>query len=193
MIIGYARVSTPEQILEPQIEDLKNAGCEKVFSDVISGGKKARPGLTAAMDQLREGDVLMVTNIDRIGRNISDFVHLMEKLDAMKIVFRSLKQNMDSSSAMGRMFMSMLMILAEFERALIRERTQVTLAYKRARGKKGGRPRVDAQKVAMAKELYAQGIYAIRDICKKLDIGTTTFYRYIDRKAQGDPATTTER
>ena len=140
MKIGYARVSTRDQKLDLQIDALKRAGCERIFQDVASGSKTARPALDELLGQLRAGDVLVIWKLDRMGRSLRHLVDLVGDLVARDIGLLSLNDPIDTTSAQGRLVFNLFASLAEFERELIRERTQAGLTAARARGRAGGRP-----------------------------------------------------
>jgi DNA invertase Pin-like site-specific DNA recombinase len=181
VLIGYARVSTPSQSLDLQIKALKEADCDKIFTDIASGAKTARPGLKDAEMVLREGDALVVWKLDRLGRSIQ---HLIESINALKkrgIGFRSLQEAIDTQSSGGKLVFHIFSALAEFERDLIRERTNAGLEAARARGKKGGRPKsLDQPKnMTLLKQMHTDPNYSISDICKTLAISRSTFYRYL--------------
>ncbi len=133
MLIGYARVSTHDQNLDLQQDALQKAGCEKIFLDELSGATAARPGLQQAMDALREGDVLVVWRLDRLGRSLRNLIDLVGQLDETKIGFRSLQEAMDTSTSGGKLIFHVFGALAEFERNLIRDRTQAGVSAARAR------------------------------------------------------------
>ena len=139
MLIGYARVSTEEQETGSQITALKAAGCERIFHERASGGRWDRPELTRLLDQLRKEDVVVVWKLDRLSRSLKDLLHLMEKIDAAGAGFRSLTESIDTTTAAGRMMMQMVGVFAEFERAMIRERTMAGLAEARKQGRHPGR------------------------------------------------------
>lgn len=141
--IGYIRVSTDKQNFELQKDSLKNNGCYRIFSDVAIGVKATRPGLTECLDSLREGDTLVVWNSDRLGRSTVDLLNIVDKLRKRNIGFKSLTEDLfDTTSANSRLVFGIFALLAEHERDRIRERTIAGLASARARGRKGGRPRV---------------------------------------------------
>jgi DNA invertase Pin-like site-specific DNA recombinase len=185
MLIGYARVSTIEQTLDLQQDALHQAGCEQVFTDHISGAKSERPGLTQAVEFVRSGDILVVWKLDRLGRSLKQLIEIVTELQKRNVGFRSLTENIDTTSPGGKLIFHIFGSLAEFERDLIRERTLAGLAAARARGRKGGRHRVvglnDERKIARAQALYKDKQYSIRDICEMLHISRTTLYRYISR------------
>ncbi len=140
MLIGYARISKgDDQSTALQLRALKDAGCERIFEEIASGGRWDRPELHRMMYQLREGDIVVVWKLDRLSRSLKDLLHLLEKVALSKAGFRSLTENIDTISPAGRMMMQMIGCFAEFERAMIRERTRAGLAQARAEGRVGGR------------------------------------------------------
>lgn len=180
MLIGYARVSTTDQNLNLQKDELLKAGCEKIFIDIASGSKSERKGLLEAFDYLREGDILVVWRLDRLGRSLKHLIEVITELEKKNIGFKSLQESFDTTSSGGRLIFHLFGALAEFERELIRERTKAGLEAARARGKKGGRPKVmDEKKIAMAKTLMSDKDNSIADICNILKISRATLYRYL--------------
>src|SRR5438874_3422845 len=180
MLIGYARSSTNEQTLDLQKDALEKIGCTKIFSDVVSGAKTERKGLEEALDYVREGDTLVVWRLDRLGRSLKHLIETITRLNNRKIGFKSLQENIDTMTSGGKLIFHIFGALAEFERNLIRERTNAGLLAARARGRKGGRPKaLNEKRAAMAKELYSNKQNAIADICKTLGISRATLYRYI--------------
>ena len=180
--IGYARVSTNEQELALQIDDLEKAGCQKIFSDKVSGAKAQRKGLEDCIAFLERGDTLVVWRLDRLGRSMSHLVTLVEELRSKEIHFKSLCDGaIDTTTASGELIFHIFAALAQFERTLIQERTRAGLEAARARGKKGGRKPVSVEdpKVQMAKSIYKEKSMSIAQICSTLDISKATFYRYI--------------
>ena len=139
MLIGYARVSTNDQDTAAQVAALQAAGCERIYREKASGGRWDRPELHRLLDQLRKGDVLVVWKLDRLSRSLRDVLMIMERLGEAKAGFRSLTEAIDTTTPAGRMLMQMVGAFAEFERAMIRERTKAGLESARARGRKGGR------------------------------------------------------
>jgi DNA invertase Pin-like site-specific DNA recombinase len=181
MIVGYARISTHEQTLALQQDALQAAGCERIFTDTISGAADERPGLDEALAFLRPGDVLVVWRLDRLGRSLKLLIELINRLNDQQVGFKSLTEQIDTTTSGGKLIFHVFGALAEFERDLIRERTQAGLAAARARGRQGGRPKKLATptKVAMAQTLYDDKANSIADICKALGISRATLYRYI--------------
>ena len=184
MQIGYARVSTTDQTLVLQRDALEQAGCERIFTDTASGSIADRHGLEEAISQLRPGDVLVVWRLDRLGRSLRHLIETVTALDARGIGFKSLTEQIDTTTSGGKLIFHIFGALAEFERDIIRERTQAGLAAARARGRQGGRPKLSstARKVALARKLYEQREIPVQDICRDLNISRATLYRYLRRK-----------
>ena len=182
MIIGYARVSTKDQNLSLQLEALKKAGAEKIFQEKISGATKERPELNNLIEHLREGDVLMVWKLDRLGRSIKNIIDLVLELNQKKVIIKGLTDGVDTSTPNGRLFLNVMASLAEYERELIRERTYAGLASARARGRVGGRPKgLKAETIAKLKvlrSLYKDTSLQPREIYGPLGITHASFYRY---------------
>ncbi len=183
MLVGYARVSTVEQTLALQEDALRAAGCEQLFTDTMSGAKAERPGLAQALAFLRPGDVLVVWRLDRLGRSLKALIETMNGLDARGIGFKSLTEQLDTTTSGGKLIFHVFGALAEFERDLIRERTQAGLAAARARGRQGGRPKKLATpaQVALARALYDGKRHAIAEICATLGVSRATLYRVLAR------------
>jgi DNA invertase Pin-like site-specific DNA recombinase len=186
MNIGYARVSTQDQTLDLQKDALEKIGCSQIFTDTISGATTVRQGLDAALSYVREGDTLVVWRLDRLGRSLKHLIETITNLNNRKIGFKSITENIDTTTSGGKLIFHIFGALAEFERDIIRERTNAGLQAARARGRLGGRPKVKTldtpKKVAMAQELYNNKQNAIADICKTLNISRATLYRYIKVK-----------
>jgi DNA invertase Pin-like site-specific DNA recombinase len=155
MKIGYARVSTEDQNLHMQEDALRSAGCEEIFTDIASGSKAQRPGLEKALDYAREGDMIVVWKLDRLGRSIQHLIQTVTLLIEKKIFFKSLQENIDTGSSSGRLIFHIFGALAEFERDLIRERTHAGLKAARIRGRVGGRPAMlDSRQITRMIEMY---------------------------------------
>lgn len=185
MLIGYARVLTHEQTLDLQLDALQKAGCseDKTYKDKISSAKAERPGLQQALDQLREGDTLVVWRLDRLGRSLQELITLVNGIHVKGAGFKSLTENMDTTTSSGKLVFHFFGALAEFERDIIRERTTAGLQAARARGRRGGRPPLDKdpnkhKKIDMAKTLHADPNHTVDDICNTLHISRATLYRY---------------
>jgi DNA invertase Pin-like site-specific DNA recombinase len=180
MFIGYARVSTDDQNLDLQRDALQKANCEQIFTDTVSGTKAERKGLTDALSHLRSGDTLVVWRLDRLGRSLRHLIDTVTDLEVRGIGFKSLQESIDTTTSGGKLVFHVFGALAEFEREIIRERTQAGLTAARSRGKTGGRPKSLTEKqVQMLRNLAADPENSIEDICKTLGISRTTFYRYV--------------
>ncbi len=182
-LIGYARVSKDEQNLDLQLDALKAKGCVRIFTDKLTGTKfEQRKQLQAALSYLNDGDILMVWRLDRLGRSMVDLVNTIMGLKKRNVEFVSITESIDTTTAVGKMFLQFLAMLAEFERNLIAERTKAGLEAARARGRVGGRPElvVSATKVQVAKRLFADRKSSIKDICKTLNISRATLYRWVN-------------
>jgi DNA invertase Pin-like site-specific DNA recombinase len=183
MKIGYARVSTREQNLDMQVIALENAGCEKIYEEVVSGVKADRPVLNTLLKQLRPGDVLVVWKLDRLGRSLKHLVDLVQVLIQNNIGLCSLNDPINTTTSQGRLIFNIFASLAEFERDVIRERTQAGLSAARARGCLGGRPRglpKKSEATAYAVEtLYRERQLSVMQIAKKLGISKSTLYKYL--------------
>jgi DNA invertase Pin-like site-specific DNA recombinase len=186
MLIGYARVSTQEQTLDLQKDALEKIRCIKIFSDVISGAKAERTGLHEALEYVREGDTLVVWRLDRLGRSLKHLIETITKLNNRKIGFKSITENIDTTTSGGKLVFHIFGALAEFERDIISERTNAGLSAARSRGRLGGRPKAkmldSLKKVALAQSLYENKNNTIDEICKTLNVSRATLYRYIQTK-----------
>jgi DNA invertase Pin-like site-specific DNA recombinase len=181
MLIGYARVSTQDQTLTLQIDALNKVGCTRIFTDTISGAATEREGLVEALTFLREGDTLIVWRLDRLGRSLKHLIETISKLQQRNIGFKSIMENIDTTTSGGKLVFHIFGALAEFERDIIRKRTNAGLQAARARGRKGGRPKsLTGKKIAMAQELYNNKQNSINDISNSLNISRATLYRYIN-------------
>lgn len=186
MKIGYVRVSTAVQVdgysLEQQKEKLREAGCEKIFEDVMSGAKKERPGMNSLLEAVREGDTVVVVKLDRFGRSLANLLELMTDFDKRGVVFVSLSESIDTSTAIGRMMFNILGSIAEFERELIMERTQAGIAQARAAGVKFGRPsKVNDVLVKKAVKLYRNDEISSVEAARVLGVSRASYYRLLDR------------
>jgi DNA invertase Pin-like site-specific DNA recombinase len=183
-LIGYARVSTQEQDLNLQLDALEKAGCskDKIFVDKISGSKAERPGLEKCLAVIQPGDTLLVWRLDRLGRSMVHLISLIEDLRTKQIGFKSICDGaIDTTTASGELIFNIFSSLAQFERRLIQERTKAGLDAARARGRQGGRKKVEATnpKVMMAKNMHKDHGMSIENICKTLKISRASFYRYL--------------
>ena len=176
-LIGYARVSTAEQSLALQRDALAGAGCEVVFEDQASGARADRPGLVEALGYLRRGDTLVVWKLDRLGRSMAHLIETIRSLDAKGVGFRSLTEGVDTTTPGGTLVFHLFGALAQFERDLIRERTQAGLKAAEARGRKGGRkPVVTPDKLARARAHLAAGL-TVREAAARVKVGKTALYK----------------
>ncbi|WP_373442743.1 recombinase family protein [Staphylococcus equorum] len=183
MKIGYARVSTGLQNLNLQEDRLKECGCEKIFSDHMSGSKSKRPGLDKAIEFARSGDTIVVWRLDRLGRNMEDLITLVNELNERGVSFHSLEENitMDKSSSTGQLLFHLFAAFAEFERNLILERSSAGRIAARARGRYGGRPeKLSEQDLNLLKTLYDNGT-PIKTIAEQWQVSRTTIYRYLNK------------
>ena len=183
MKIGYARVSTGLQNLNLQEDRLNQYGCEKIFSDHISGSRSKRPGLDKAIEFARSGDTIVVWRLDRLGRNMEDLITLVNELNNRGVSFHSLEENitMDKSSSTGQLLFHLFAAFAEFERNLILERSSAGRIAARARGRYGGRPeKLNKQDLKLLKTLYDNGT-PIKTIAEQWKVSRTTIYRYLDK------------
>jgi DNA invertase Pin-like site-specific DNA recombinase len=180
MRVGYARVSTPDQSLSPQLDALEQSGCGKIFHEVASGAKAERPALQAALDYVRSGDTLVVWRLDRLGRSLGQLIRLVNTLHQRQIGFHSLSEAIDTSTPTGQFFFHVTGAFAELERNVTRERTMAGLASARRRGRKGGRRKaIDLKTFAMALRLYEAQADSVQSICEQLGLARRTFYRYL--------------
>lgn len=188
MKIGYARVSTGLQNLDLQQDSLKNYGCEKIFTDKVSGAKSNRPGLESAIEFSRSGDVVVVWRLDRLGRNMEDLISIVNALNNRGISFHSIQENitMDKSSSTGQLLFHLFAAFAEFERNLILERSAAGRVAARARGRLGGRPeKLNDSDLKLLKTLVDSGT-PIKTIADKWSVSRTTVYRYLEKINNND-------
>lgn len=183
MLIGYSRISTNDQSLNSQIDKLKKYGCEEIYTDIISGSKATRPQLDKMLEFIREGDTVVVYRLDRLGRGLRDLINLINTFQEKKVNFKSLTENIDTTTPGGMLIFHIFGAVAEFERNLIRERTNAGLESARARGKTGGRkPKITEEKIKMAKLLSQDKSMSIDAIAKQLGVCRTTFYAMLKIK-----------
>lgn len=180
MLIGYARVSTQDQKPELQLDALKAAGCDKVFVERASGAQRDRPELKAVLDYMRSGDTLVVWKLDRLARSVKQLIETVEGLEDQQIGFRSLTEAIDTTTPGGKLVFHIFGALAEFERAIIRERTRAGLEAARARGRKGGRPaKLRAQDLKAARALLADRSITVAEVATRLGVSPATLYRHL--------------
>jgi len=180
MLIGYARVSTQAQEPALQLDALNAAGCEKIFTEKASSAQRSRSELGAALEYMRPGDTLVVWKLDRLARSLRQLIDTVELLQARKMGLRSLTELMDTTTSGGKLIFHIFGALAEFERSVIRERTQAGLASARARGKLGGRPKAwSEQDITAAKALLRDPDISVEDAARRMGVAPSTLYRYI--------------
>jgi DNA invertase Pin-like site-specific DNA recombinase len=183
MLIGYARVSTHDQNLDLQKDALSQAGCEKIFTDEISGATSDRPGLKQVMEHLRSGDVLVVWRLDRLGRTLRHLIDTVAGLEAQNIGFRSIQESMDTTTSGGKLIFHVFGAMAEFERNVIKERTKAGLAAARARGRMGGRPKkLTTPKARLLIKLYNDKEIPVKDLLATFGIARATLYKIVNQR-----------
>jgi DNA invertase Pin-like site-specific DNA recombinase len=188
VLIGYARVSTEDQSLDLQLDALRQAGCERVFTDKASAAKTHRPGLSEAQSHLRAGDLLVVWKLDRLGRSVKGLVNLVGELDQQGVQFRSLTDGIDTTTPHGRFFFHMMASLAQMERELTAERTKAGLDAARRRGRMVGRKRrMTPSKIESAKQLLGGGM-SPREVAHNLGVSLPTLYRWVPASSREVPA-----
>ncbi len=188
-IYGYARVSTGDQSVAGQELKLSSSGCIRVFSDTISGTKRARPGLNALFSVLRDGDVVTVTRLDRLGRSVSDLIEIVERIERAGANLRSLTETIDTTSTTGRMVFHIFAAIAEFERQLIRERTLMGLAAAKARGRLIGRPSLlSPSQLAKARRWQDEERMTQAEIARALGVSESTWRRARARERDREAA-----
>jgi len=186
MLIGYARISTDDQNLNLQRDALQLAGCGQICEDSISGAKSDRPGLKEALKYARSGDTLVVWRLDRLSRSLKDLIEMINLLESKNIALKSLQEAIDTSSTSGKLIFHIFASLAEFERNLIRDRTQAGLLAARARGRNGGRPKsLSNDKQALAVKLYNDRAHTVNKICEMMGVSKPTLYKYIENAGVG--------
>lgn len=180
MLIGYARVSTNDQDTAAQVAALRAAGCERIFREKASGGRWERPELHKLLEQLRKGDVLVVWKLDRLSRSLRDVLTLMERIQEVKAGFRSLTEAIDTTTPAGRMMMQMIGSFAEFERAMLRERTKAGLESARKQGRIGGRrPKLLPQQQAEIVRMVTKGKQTAADAARLFNVHPATISRLL--------------
>jgi DNA invertase Pin-like site-specific DNA recombinase len=184
-LLGYARVSTTEQNPDLQVDELTAAGCWRVWTDHASGALDRRPQLHEVLEQLRPGDTLVVWRLDRLGRSLRHLIDVVTDLDERGAGFRSLRENIDTTTAGGRLVFHLFGALAQFEREIIRDRTVAGLTAARARGRVGGRPsKLSVEQRRQARKMYDERELTVEQIGRVLGVSRTSIYRALaDRPA----------
>ena len=181
--IGYARVSTQDQILDRQLDTLKEAGCDKIYKEKITGTKKDRPELDKLFEDLRSGDTIIVSDLTRLSRSTKDLFNLVELIESKGAYIKSLKESwLDTTTPQGRLLFTFMAGISQFERDLISQRTQEGLASARARGRNGGRPTKDKKDIEMAIKMYNSKLHSVSEIEKTTGVSKATLYRYIKKQ-----------
>jgi DNA invertase Pin-like site-specific DNA recombinase len=189
--IGSARVSTPGQKLDAQLDALTQAGCLKIFADQLSGTRVARPGWEQLQAYLRPGDTVVVTELSRMSRSLAHLLALVTDFVQQDIALISLREHIDTTTATGRCFLAIMGAIAQMERELKAERTAAGRAAAKARGRTGGRPRIDAEKLEHARILYLHSRKSAAEICHTVGIGRRTFFSYLARTRQQEDTAST--
>jgi DNA invertase Pin-like site-specific DNA recombinase len=179
MRIGYARVSTEQQVLARQLDQLQAYGCDVIYQEKMTGTKKDRPELAKVIVQARAGDQVVIESLSRLGRSAKDLLELIGQFEKSGVTVVSLKESIDTSTSVGRLLVTVLAALAQFERDLTVERTNEGLKAARARGRKGGRPPMDPKKIQKAIRLYRSEQLSVSDISDQCGISAATLYRYV--------------
>lgn len=184
MRIGYARVSTKDQRLDLQEDALRAAGAERIYSEKESGGKWDRTELNRCLDALRPGDVLIVYKLDRLARSAKQLFEIADQLRTLNVELVSVRENLDTTTAMGRAMFGMISIMAELERDMIRERTLAGLEAARARGRLGGRKPKDPKKVKQAMALYDSRLYTVSEITEETGVSKALLYKELKKRKE---------
>lgn len=177
--VGYARISSSNQKLDSQLDALKQAGCHKVFSDRVSGIKVQRPGWDQLVAYVRPGDSVVVTELSRMSRSLIHLLDVVQTFERQGIELVSLRENIDTSTATGRAFLAMMGVMSQMERELKAERTAAGRAAAKARGRTGGRPRTDPDKLEQARVLYLNSNRTAAQVCRMVGIGRRTLFSHL--------------
>lgn len=186
--IGYARVSNVGQNLDSQLDALNKAGCWKIFSDKMTGSRMDRPGWDSLMSYVRSGDTLVVTELSRMTRSLLNLLETAKELEERKVELVSLRESIDTHTATGRCFLSMMGAIHQMERELRAERAAAGRASAKARGKSGGRPRTDVSKLENARILYEKTEKTASEVCDIAGVGRRTFFTYLAEQRNAKPA-----
>ena len=178
-IVGYARVSSASQNLDTQIDALQKAGCQKIYSDRISGKTTKRPEWENLLTYIRSGDTLMITELSRMTRSLSDLLTITELLEKRRIHLHSVRENIDTSCATGRAFLSIMGAISQMELELRAERTKAGRESAKARGRMGGRPGLDKEKLEQARILYENSDKTAQEVCDNFGFSKRSLFKYI--------------
>ena len=178
-LIGYARVSYSSQNLDAQIDSLKHVGCEKIFTDKVSGTARERTGWTELMNYVRSGDMLVISELSRMSRSLSHLLEIVDDLKKRQVDLKSLRENIDTSTATGRAFLSIMGAVSQMELEIKAERAEAGRAAAKARGKSGGRPRTDPDKLEQARILYINSDKSAHKVCELFGFSRRTLFSYM--------------
>ncbi len=185
MRIGYARVSTQDQNLDRQRDQLRQDGCERVYEEKVSGAKSGRPELGRMLGALREGDDVVVAELSRFSRSVRDLFDIVGRIDAVGAQIKSLKEPwLDTTTPHGRLLFTFFSGISEFERDLIRQRTLEGMAAARARGRLGGHPKLDPKQVDLAIKMYDSRACTVAEITKATGVSKSALYRYLRQNTE---------
>ncbi len=187
MKLGYARVSTLDQSLDRQLDSLNAQGCERIYQEKITGTKAHRPELDRMMETLRSGDALVVDSFSRLSRSTKDLLEMVDRLQKMNVSLISLKENLDTTTATGKLMLTMMSALSQFERDIIAERTAEGLRAARARGRLGGRPKANTKAIEQALKMYDSQKFTIREIADSTKLSTATINRRVAERKRVNP------
>jgi hypothetical protein len=181
-VFGYARVSTEQQNLDRQLDMLQKYGVDFIYNEKMTGTKRNRPELEKLLERLTEGDTVVVESLSRLGRSTKDLIWLMETFNSKGVNLVSLKESIDTTTSTGKLLFTLMSAIAQFERDVIADRTREGLNSARARGRKGGRPRTDSEKLRKAIKLYNTQQYSLAEIEDMTGVKRSTLYRGIRSK-----------
>lgn len=176
-VFGYARVSRDTQNLDRQIDALKRYGVDKIYNEKMTGTRKDRPELSKLLDRISEGDTVVIESLSRLGRSTKDLIELTELFEQKGVHLVSLKEQIDTSTSTGKLLFTLMSAIAQFERDVIADRTREGLQAARARGRKGGRPKISADNIRKAVKLYKTMQYTIKEIEELTGVKKSTLYR----------------
>ena len=181
-IFGYARVSTEQQNLDRQLDELKKYGCDIIYNEKMTGTKRSRPELSKLLDRMTEGDTVVIESLSRLGRSTKDLIELTELFHQKGVHLVSLKEQIDTSTSTGKLLFTLMSAIAQFERDVIADRTREGLCAARTRGRMGGRPKTDPDAVRKAVKLYHTQQYSIKEIEDLTGVKKSTLYRNLPKR-----------